>query len=104
MIARLGKEIDDPNSVYYWAHKVIIPLHLVCPPALVLAGAVVVIVRVPLLDEINILCSLQNNIPVLCPAITDGAIGDMIFLHSYSNPGLIVDIAQGIYISWCMSV
>ena len=23
MIARLGKEIDDPDSVYYWAYKVI---------------------------------------------------------------------------------
>ena len=22
MIARLGKEIDDPDSVYYWAYKV----------------------------------------------------------------------------------
>ena len=22
MISRLGKEIDNPESVYYWAHKV----------------------------------------------------------------------------------
>ena len=39
--------------------------------------------------------SLQNNIPVFCPALTDGSIGDMIYIHSYKNPGLIVDIAQG---------
>ncbi|KAL6048780.1 Deoxyhypusine synthase, variant 2 [Balamuthia mandrillaris] len=58
MIARLGKEIDNPQSVYYWAYK--------------------------------------NDIPVFCPAITDGSIGDMIFFHSFRNPGLILDIAQDI--------
>jgi hypothetical protein len=25
----------------------------------------------------------KNNIPVYCPAITDGSIGDMIYFHSY---------------------
>jgi deoxyhypusine synthase len=39
---------------------------------------------------------LQNNIPVFCPAITDGSIGDMVYFHSYKNPGLIIDIAQDI--------
>jgi deoxyhypusine synthase len=58
MIARLGKEINDPDSVYYWCWK--------------------------------------NDIPVYCPAITDGSIGDMIYFHSYKNPGLIMDIAQDI--------
>ncbi|XP_064396381.1 deoxyhypusine synthase-like [Halichondria panicea] len=58
MIARLGKEINNPDSVYYWAYK--------------------------------------NNIPVYSPALTDGSIGDMIYMHSYRNPGLIVDIAQDI--------
>ena len=38
---------------------------------------------------------LQNNIPVFCPALTDGSMGDMIYIHSYKNPGLIIDIAQG---------
>ncbi|XP_062891918.1 deoxyhypusine synthase [Mobula hypostoma] len=58
MIARLGKEIDNPESVYYWAYK--------------------------------------NNIPVFSPALTDGAIGDMIYFHSYKNPGLVLDIAEDI--------
>jgi len=58
MIARLGKEIDNPESVYYWAYK--------------------------------------NDIPVFCPAITDGAIGDMIFFHSYHNKGFVLDIAGDI--------
>ncbi|XP_035825738.1 deoxyhypusine synthase [Aplysia californica] len=58
MIARLGKEIDNPESVYYWAYK--------------------------------------NNIPVLCPALTDGSIGDMIYFHSYQKPGLVVDIVDDI--------
>lgn len=57
-IARLGKEINNPESVYYWAYK--------------------------------------NNIPVFCPAITDGSIGDMIFFHSYKRPGLRIDIVEDI--------
>ena len=39
----------------------------------------------------------QNNIPVFCPALTDGSIGDMLFCHSVNNPGLIVDIVQGTF-------
>ena len=37
----------------------------------------------------------QNNIPVYSPALTDGSLGDMLYFHSYRNPGLIVDIASG---------
>ena len=40
-------------------------------------------------------CS-KNNIPVFCPAITDGSIGDMLFFHSYMNPGLVIDVVQDI--------
>jgi deoxyhypusine synthase len=58
MIARLGKEINNEDSVYYWCWK--------------------------------------NDIPVFCPAITDGSLGDMLYFHSFRNPGLIVDIAQDI--------
>ena len=58
MIRRLGEEINDESSIYYWAAK--------------------------------------NDIPVFCPAITDGSLGDMIYFHSYRNPGLIVDIAADI--------
>lgn len=54
IIARLGKEIDHKDSVYYWAQK--------------------------------------NDIPVFCPAITDGSIGDMMYFHSINTPGLVVDI------------
>lgn len=58
MIARLGKEINHEDSVYYWAYK--------------------------------------NNIPVYCPALTDGSLGDMIYFHSFKNPGLVIDIAKDI--------
>ena len=58
MIARLGKEIDNEESIYYWAYK--------------------------------------NNIPVFCPSLTDGSIGDMIYFHSYENPGLVLDIASDV--------
>lgn len=59
IINRLGKAINNPDSVYYWCYK--------------------------------------NDIPVFCPAITDGAIGDMIFFYSFNNKGFIVDIAQDVF-------
>lgn len=58
MIHRLGKEINNPESVYYWAYK--------------------------------------NDIPVFSPALTDGSIGDMLYFHSYKNPGLVLDIVDDI--------
>jgi len=58
MITYFGKEIDNPESIVYWAAK--------------------------------------NEIPIFCPALTDGSLGDMIYFHSYKRPGLIVDIAQDI--------
>jgi len=38
----------------------------------------------------------KNKIPIMCPGITDGSVGDMIYLHGFKNPGLIVDVAQDI--------
>eukprot|EP00971_Amphidinium_carterae_P088601 1753224-Amphidinium_carterae.1 len=38
----------------------------------------------------------KNNIPLFCPAITDGSIGDMLYFHSYKRPGFIVDVVQDI--------
>lgn len=43
MIERFGREIDNPDSIAYWAHK--------------------------------------NKIPIFCPPLTDGSIGDMLFFH-----------------------
>ncbi|KAK6797723.1 hypothetical protein RDI58_005425 [Solanum bulbocastanum] len=40
----------------------------------------------------------KNEIPVFCPSLTDGSIGDMLYFHSYQkgdqdrNPGLVLDI------------
>ncbi|KAF8326695.1 Deoxyhypusine synthase [Cantharellus anzutake] len=58
VIRRLGQEINDERSVYYWAYK--------------------------------------NDIPVFCPALTDGSLGDMIYFHSFRSPGLVIDIVQDI--------
>ena len=58
MIRRLGKEINNPESVYYWAYK--------------------------------------NDIPVFCPAITDGSLGDMMFFHNYKRPEFQLDLVQDI--------
>jgi deoxyhypusine synthase len=62
IIARLGQEINDPRSVYYWAWK--------------------------------------NSIPVFCPALTDGSLGDMLYFHTFkaATPGrhLRIDIVEDI--------
>lgn len=34
----------------------------------------------------------KNNIPVFCPALTDGAIGDILFFNSFKNKDFILDI------------
>ncbi len=47
MIERLGREIDNADSVCYWAQR--------------------------------------NGIPIFCPALTDGSLGDMLFFHSYKE-------------------
>ncbi len=56
LIWELGKEINNKDSIYYWAQK--------------------------------------NNIPVFCPAITDGSIGDMIYFFSYKHPEFRIDVTQ----------
>lgn len=38
----------------------------------------------------------KNNIPVYCPALTDGAIGDMMFYFNYKEEGFICDILQDV--------
>jgi len=38
----------------------------------------------------------KNDIPIFCPALTDGSLGDMIFFHTYKNPGLVIDIVEDI--------
>lgn len=60
VIHRLGKEINNVESVYYWAYK--------------------------------------NNIPVFCPALTDGSLGDMLYFHTFkaSPAQLRIDIVEDI--------
>lgn len=38
----------------------------------------------------------KNNIPVFCPAITDGSIGDNLFFHRARKPGLVIDVVEDI--------
>lgn len=38
----------------------------------------------------------KNKIPVFCPAIIDGAIGDVMFFYSYKREGFIMDLNQDI--------
>ena len=58
LIWKLGRRINDPNSIYYWAWK--------------------------------------NHIPVFCPCVTDGALGDCLYFHSFRSPGLIIDVVGDI--------
>ena len=34
----------------------------------------------------------RRGIPVFCPALTDGSMGDMMFFHSFRKKGLIIDV------------
>jgi len=53
----LAKEINNKDSIYYWANK--------------------------------------NNIPVYCPAIMDGSLGDMIYFYkNYKNKNFKLDIVE----------
>lgn len=48
-------------------------------------------------DESSILYwAAKNRIPVFCPALTDGSLGDMLYFHSYKNPGLTIDLVKDI--------
>lgn len=38
----------------------------------------------------------RNNIPLFCPALTDGSLGDMLYFHSYKRPGFVVDLVGDI--------
>lgn len=58
VIERMGHEIDNEESVLYWAAK--------------------------------------NGIPVFCPALTDGSVGDMLYFHSYKRPGFVLDTNEDI--------
>ena len=58
LINRLGKEINNEDSVYYWCWK--------------------------------------NDIPVFCPALTDGSLGDMLYFHTYKRDGFTIDIVRDI--------
>ena len=44
-------------------------------------------------DSVYYWCA-KNDIPVFCPAITDGAIGDMLFFFSYKCENFVVDVVQ----------
>ncbi|MBD3259110.1 deoxyhypusine synthase [Candidatus Woesearchaeota archaeon] len=55
-IRELGKEVNNEDSILYWAYK--------------------------------------NNIPVYCPALTDGAIGDLIHFQLQKGRDLYIDVAN----------
>jgi deoxyhypusine synthase len=38
----------------------------------------------------------KNKIPVFCPGLTDGSVGDMLYFHLWSRSGFVLDIAQDI--------
>jgi deoxyhypusine synthase len=39
----------------------------------------------------------KNKIPVFCPAITDGSIGDMIYFFKSKHPDFLVDVSEDIW-------
>jgi deoxyhypusine synthase len=39
----------------------------------------------------------KNKIPVFCPAITDGSLGDMIYFFKSKHPDFLIDVAEDIW-------
>ena len=51
------------------------------------------------IDDPSSFCywAAKNRIPIYCPALTDGSLGDMLYFHSYKNPpGLCIDIVADV--------
>lgn len=46
-------------------------------------------------DSIYYWCA-KNSIPVFCPAITDGSMGDMIYFFKYKRHDFLIDVTQDI--------
>jgi deoxyhypusine synthase len=38
----------------------------------------------------------KNDIPVYCPAFTDGALGDVVYFNTWREEGFIIDLVQDI--------
>jgi len=55
-IYELGREINNEESVLYWAYK--------------------------------------NNMPVFCPALTDGSIGDLVYFQKFSKKDYYIDMVE----------
>ncbi|XP_057964725.1 deoxyhypusine synthase isoform X6 [Malania oleifera] len=51
---------------------------------------------IPIFDRMLEEQTVENNIPVFCPGLTDGSLGDMLYFHSFRSPGLVIDIVQDI--------
>jgi len=47
-------------------------------------------------DDSVLTWAARNKIPVLCPALTDGSVGDMLYFHSYKRAGFVLDINEDI--------
>ncbi|KAJ4846277.1 hypothetical protein Tsubulata_008796 [Turnera subulata] len=47
-------------------------------------------------DSSYLYWACKNNIPVFCPGLADGSLGDMLYFHSFRSSGLIVDVVQDI--------
>ncbi|CAI5491335.1 unnamed protein product [Closterium sp. Naga37s-1] len=90
LIDRMGEAIGHEESVLYWAHKRFPSLSLMRHSRAHTPAILAVSLRAPPPP----ICTVQNRIPVFCPAITDGSIGDMLYFHSYSSPGLVLDLVQ----------
>ena len=56
LIRELGLEINDENSILYWAAK--------------------------------------NDVPVFCPGLIDGSLGDLIYFFKQSHPDFLIDVTK----------
>lgn len=95
-INRIGN-ILVPNSRYVQFEKFILPILLKHKDEILTPSKLIAIIGKEINDERSIYywCA-KNNIPVYCPAITDGSLGDMIYFFKSKNPNFKIDITQDI--------
>lgn len=95
-INRIGN-ILVPNSRYVKFEKFILPILARHKDETLSASKLIALLGKEINDERSIYYWCQkNNIPVYCPAITDGSLGDMIYFFKTRNPEFKVDVSADI--------
>ena len=93
-INRIGN-IFVPNSRYVKFEKFVLPILEKHKDKILTPSKLIKILRQEINNKESIYywCA-KNNIPVFCPALTDGSLGDMIYFFRSNHPDFKIDIVD----------